>query len=106
VGDVPSWRANHITSRWRAVGGHLRVIGATLQFEPHGFDRALAARDWSATADEITAVGVAPRRLASHFSGAGLRRQLYVDAGGETAYFVVNSVERVAEEIRDALGIA
>jgi hypothetical protein len=28
-----------------------------------------------------------------------------VEAGGETAYFVVNCVERVAEEIRDALGI-
>jgi hypothetical protein len=37
--------------------------------------------------------------------GAGLRRQLSVEAGGETAYFVVNGVERVAEEIRDALGI-
>jgi hypothetical protein len=31
--------------------------------------------------------------------------QLDFEAGGKTAYFVVNGVERVAEEIRDALGI-
>jgi hypothetical protein len=32
-------------------------------------------------------------------------RRLSVEAGGETAYLAVNGVERVAEEIRDALGI-
>jgi hypothetical protein len=95
------WRATHVTSRWRTVGGHLSIADGILRFEPHAF----AARDWSATANEITAVGVAPQRPASHVLGAGLRRQLSVEAGGETAYFVVNGVERVAEEIRDALGI-
>ena len=101
-----SWRANHVSSRWRAVGGHLRVDGRTLRFAPHGFDRALAASDWSVEADDITAVGVAPRQPFSHVFGAGLRHRLYVEAGGATTYFVVNRVERVAEEIRDALGIA
>jgi hypothetical protein len=101
-----SWRANHVTSRFRAVGGHLVVEERTLRFRPHGFDRALAAKDWSVGADDVTAIGVAPKRPTSNLFGAGLRRQLYVEAGGETQYFVVNKVERVAEEIRDALGIA
>ena len=36
---------------------------------------------------------------------AGSPTVLLLKAGGETAHFVLNGVERVAEEIRDALGI-
>jgi hypothetical protein len=99
VPDEWSRRANYTTSRWRAVGGHLRVREGRLIFEPHGFDKALAGRGWGAALGEIEAIGVAPRDPFGHPFGGGLRKRLRVTAGGEEAYFVVNRVERVAAEL-------
>jgi hypothetical protein len=101
---MSSWRANHISSNVRAVGGKLAVEGERLVFRPHAFDKALAAREWSVALDEITAVEVAPRAPFSHLFAAGLRRQLAITAGGEETRFIVNRVERVADEIRVAAG--
>jgi hypothetical protein len=96
--SATSWRANHITSAARAVGGKLLVDGDTIAFRPHRFDAALAAHPWSAPLAEIV-VSVAPRKPLSHAFGAGLRRQLCLTAGGEEHYFIINRVDRVAEEI-------
>jgi hypothetical protein len=56
--------------------------------------------------------GTGRRRLPStiedaldNFDAIHSTPQRAFEAGGETAYFVVNGVVRVAEEIRDALGI-
>src|ERR1700754_1785083 len=94
-----SWRANHITSRARAVGGRLAVEGDVIVFRPHGFDRALYAKDWSAPLAEVE-VSVAPRAPLSNLFLAGLRRQLRLSRGGEDHHFIVNHVDRVADEIR------
>jgi hypothetical protein len=94
-----SWRANHVTSTARAVGGKIEVDGDSITFRPHGFDRALAAKPWSAPLAGLT-VAIAPRRPLSHIFGAGLRRQLVLTAGGEDQHFIVNRVDRVADEIR------
>jgi hypothetical protein len=99
-----SWRANHVTSVGRAVGGKLSVEADTIIFRPHGFDRALAAKDWSAPLADVS-VSVAPRRPLSHLFGAGLRRQLSLTADDKDRRFVVNHVDRVADAIR-ALGAA
>ena len=98
---VSDWsrRANHVTSVWRAVGGKLVVVDGRLSFEPHGFDRALAAQSWSVALDEIREIRVAPRRPLSHAFGAGLRRQLSVVGPDGEAFFVVNGVERVVREL-------
>jgi hypothetical protein len=89
-----------VTSPWRAVGGHLKVDAGRLSFEPHGFDRALAGRSWSVPLTAVSSVQVAKRRPFSHLFGAGLRRQLCVEAKSESAYFVVNRVEQLAAELR------
>lgn len=94
-----SWRANYITSTARAVGGRLKVEGDTVSFRAHAVDRALAGRSWSAALDGVT-VSVAPRRPLSHLFLAGLRRQLVLSSDGEDQYFIVNHVDRVADEIR------
>lgn len=94
-----SWRANYITSTTRAVGGRLAVEGDVVTFRPHAFDRALAGRSWSAPLAGVT-VSVAPRRPLSHLFGAGLRRQLVLSSDGEDQHFIVNHVDRVADEIR------
>ncbi|HZC13115.1 MAG TPA: hypothetical protein VE270_03755 [Thermoleophilaceae bacterium] len=96
-------RANRVTSAWRAVGGRLIVDGRKLRFEPHGFDRALAADDWSVDLGEIDRVEVAPRRPLSHVFGAGFRRQLCVEAGEEKTFFVVNRAEDVVSELQAML---
>jgi hypothetical protein len=101
---MSSWRANHISSTVRAVGGKLSIEGDRLVFRPHAFDKALAAREWGVALSEISAVEVAPRAPLSHLFAAGLRRQLAITAGGEETRFIVNRVERVADEIRAAAG--
>ena len=98
-----SWRANHVTSRGRAVGGKLLVEGDRLVFQPHFFDRALRANEWSAALAEVSAVEVAGRDPKGHLFSGGLRRQLAVHAGGEEHRFVVNGVENVAAALRGAL---
>jgi hypothetical protein len=95
-----SRRANRITSPLRAVGGRLFVDERGLRFEPHAFDRALAARGWSVGFDEVSSVEVAGRRPFRHLFGAGLRRQLCVEANGGRTYFIVNGVEQVVAELR------
>ena len=102
----PTWRrrANHVSSSRRAVGGHLWVEGGELRFEPHKVDRALAAQGWSVPLDAIDAVVVVGRRPVSHFFAGGLRRQLGVEAGGETTCFVLNGVEKAAAELRALIG--
>jgi hypothetical protein len=98
-----SWRANHITSVGRAVGGKLNVEAGTITFRPHRFDRALAATDWSAPLAGLS-VSVADRRPLSHLFGAGLRRQLCLSSDGDDHHFVVNHVDRVADAIRALTG--
>jgi len=66
-----SWRANHVASRGRAVGGKLAVEGDRLVFRPHVFDRALRASEWSVALGEVTAVEVAPRDPKATSSAAG-----------------------------------
>jgi hypothetical protein len=105
VSDDWSCRANYTTSKWRAVGGHLRIAEGRLVFEPHGFDKALAGRGWAASPAEIEAIDVAPRDPFGHFFGGGLRKRLRVSANGEEAYFVVNKVEQVAEDLRTHLAV-
>ncbi len=95
-----SVRANRVTSRLRAVGGHLTVEGDTLRFEPHRVDRALRGTPLIVALADIDEVSVAPRRPFSNI--AGLRRQLVVQVGGQRTYFVVNRVEQVAEDLRRA----
>jgi hypothetical protein len=101
---MSSWRANHVSSSVRAVGGKLAIEDDRLVFRPHAFDEALAAREWSVALSDIAAVEVVPRAPFSHLFVAGLRRQLAITAGGEETRFIVNRVERVAEEIRAAAG--
>ena len=94
-----SWRANYITSTTRAVGGRLTVEGDAVSFRAHAVDRALAGRSWSAPLAGVT-VSIAPRRPLSHLFLAGLRRQLVLSSDGEDQYFIVNHVDRVADEIQ------
>jgi hypothetical protein len=98
--ETLSWRANRVTSPWRAVGGRLAVAGRSLRFEPHAVDRVMAASGWGVSLDQVSSVDIAPRRPFSHLFGAGLRRQLRITARDQTAYFVVNSVDQVAAELR------
>jgi len=97
-------RANHVSSRVRAVGGRLTVEGEDLVFRPHGLDRALAGKDLTVPLREITGfrtVGIAPLEL---FAG-GLRRRLAIEtAGGATHLFVVSRPEAAADELRALAG--
>jgi hypothetical protein len=102
VGEVRwSWRANRITSVARAVGGRLFVDGGSLVFRAHLFDRALRATEWSVALGEITSVDVSPQQPGRHMFGAGLRRQLRVEANGDESRFIVNRADDVAARLRE-----
>jgi hypothetical protein len=101
---MAEWRANRITSRFRAVGGKLSVDGDRLVFRPHAIDRALFANEWNVALADVTVVEVADREIKSNVFGAGLRKQLRVAlADGTEARFVVNRVEQVAAELGELI---
>lgn len=101
-GQQPTWekRANHTTSAMRAAGGKLAVIGDTLVFSPHGFDRALAAGDFAVPLADVESFEIEPVNLG-HFFGGGLRKRLaVVTRDGRRELFVVSKPEQVADELR------
>lgn len=96
------YRANHTQGRFRAVGGRLRLSGGLLEFRPHGFDKALAGRQWSAELARIRAVGAEPRTW-NPLDG-GLRERLRVELDdGSVELFVVNRLGEVRERIESAV---
>jgi hypothetical protein len=103
----PRWerRANHTTSALRSVGGKLAVIGDTLAFSPHGFDRALAATDWAVPLSEIAAFEIEPVNFRHVFAG-GLRKRLaVVTRDGRRELFAVNKLDATARELAQFAGL-
>ena len=75
-----------------------------LVFRPHGFDRALAGREFSAPLSSIQNLDEAPVNMG-HLFGGGLRKRLRVTlADGTQELFVVNKRPELMEEIRRAAG--
>jgi hypothetical protein len=100
-----SYRANRTQSTFRAVGGQLVLEGDRLEFQPHGFDRALAGKEWSVPLTSIRSVGTEPRGM-NPFNGA-LRERLRVEAeDGSVELFVVNELDSVRERIAVAVTAA
>lgn len=100
-----SWRANRTQSTFRAVGGELVLEDDRLEFQPHGFDRALAGKGWSVPLTGIRAVGTEPRGM-NPFNGA-LRARLRVEAeDGSVELFVVNELDEVRRRIEGAVAAA
>ena len=98
-------RANRTTSAMRSVGGKLGVIGDHLAFSPHGFDRALAATDWSVPLEQVKSFQVEPVSLG-HLFGGGLRKRLaVVTRDGERELFVVGNAEKTARELSQLTGV-
>jgi len=97
-----SCRANRTQSVLRAVGGKLVLEDDRLEFHPHGFDRALSGKGWSAPLASIRLVGSEPRGL-NPFNGA-LRERLRVETDdGSVELFVVNGLAEVVERIEAAI---
>jgi hypothetical protein len=97
-----SCRANRTQSTFRAVGGQLALEGDRLEFRPHGFDRALAGKGWSAPLTSIRSVGTEPRGM-NPFNGA-LRQRLRVEAeDGSVELFVVGDLDEVRQRIERAV---
>jgi len=97
-----SCRANRTQSTFRAVGGQLVLEGDRLEFQPHGFDRALAGKGWSVPLTAIRSVGTEPRGM-NPFNGA-LRERLRVEADdGSVELFVVNDLADVRKRIEGAV---
>jgi hypothetical protein len=97
-----SWRANRTQSRFRAVGGQLALEEDRLEFRPHGFDKALAGKEWSVPLTSIRSVRTEPRGM-NPFNGA-LRERLRVEADdGSVALFVVNELDAVRDRIEGAV---
>jgi hypothetical protein len=100
-----SCRANRTQSAFRAVGGQLALEEDRLEFQPHGFDKALAGREWSVPLASIRSVGTEPRGI-NPFSGA-LRERLRVEAeDGSVELFVVNELDSVRQRIEGAVTAA
>jgi hypothetical protein len=96
-----SCRANRTQSTFRAVGGQLVLEGDRLEFRPHGFDRALSGKGWSAPLTAIRSVGTEPRGL-NPLNGA-LRERLRIELDdGSVELFVVNKLGEVRERIEGA----
>jgi hypothetical protein len=99
----PGWsrRANHMSSRWRALGGKLDVTPEDeLRFVPHGVDRATGGLTWRARRDEIGGVDVEPRSLKHNLGGLS-RKQLRVTLTDGTAhFFVVNKLADIVGPLR------
>ena len=105
--DTSEWscRANRTQSAFRAVGGHLVLEDDRLEFRPHGFDRALSGKGWSAPLTEIRSVGTEPRGL-NPFSGA-MRERLRIEVeDGSVELFVVNKLGEVRERVAAAVAAA
>jgi hypothetical protein len=105
--DTSKWscRANRTQSTFRAVGGQLVLEGDRLEFQPHGFDRALAGKGWSLPLTSIRSVAKEPRGM-NPFNGA-LRQRLRVEAeDGSVELFVVNELDSVRERIEGAVTAA
>jgi hypothetical protein len=105
--DTSNWscRANRTQSALRAVGGQLALEKDRLEFQPHGFDKALAGKGWSVPLTEIRSVGTEPRGK-NPFNGA-LRERLRVEADdGSVELFVVNDLADVRERIEGAVTAA
>jgi hypothetical protein len=105
--DTSEWscRANRTQSAFRAVGGHLVLEDDRLEFRPHGFDRALAGKEWSVPLTAIRSVGTEPRGL-NPFSGA-MRERLRIETeDGGVELFVVNKLGEVRERISGAVAAA
>jgi hypothetical protein len=105
--DTSEWscRANRTQSAFRAVGGHVVLEGDRLEFRPHGFDRALAGKEWSVPLTAIRSVGAEPRGL-NPFSGA-IRERLRIETeDGGVELFVVNKLAEVRERIDAAVAEA
>ena len=98
-----SCRANRTQGPLRAVGGRLVLEAGRLEFQPHGFDRALAGREWSTPLGAVSAVGTEPRSGLNPFSGA-MRERLRVELDdGSVELFVVNKLGEVRERIEAAV---
>lgn len=102
TGQQPTWekRANHTSSDMRAVGGKLMVVGDSLVFRPHWFDEAFDAAELTLRLADVESFEVEGRNLGHAFSG-GLRKRLaVVTRDGRRELFVVNGVDKTADELR------
>lgn len=98
---VRSWKANRTSSKARAQGGQLHLTDRRLVFRPHAFDRLLRGREWNVTLDRVVGVEIEPRS-GNPLSG-GLRDRLRIeDVDGDVQLFVVNKLDSVVDEIRQA----
>ena len=76
-----------------------------LEFQPHGFDRALAGKGWSVPLTAVGSVGTEPRGV-NPFNGA-LRERLRVEAeDGSVELFVVSELDAVRARIEAAVAEA
>lgn len=99
--------ANHTSSRFRAVGGHLELSDSALTFRPHAFDRMLAGREWSTPLTAIAAVGTADRGGKGLLFGGAMRQRLRIELrDGSVELFVMNRLDEVVADVRGAVAAA
>jgi hypothetical protein len=84
------------------VGGQLYLTSHRLLFRPHVVDRSTGGASWALPLGDIAAVDVAPRDWKDYRIGGVRRRLRMITHGGSLELFVVNKVDEVAEQIRQA----
>lgn len=98
VEDEWSARANY----WRgdrALGGHLKVSGGMLTFEPHGFERSLGGDTvFTCALSDVVRLARAPRSLR-----VPRRRLIVTTRTGDEAFLLVPKLDEFLERLRAAI---
>ena len=97
--------ANLRTSRWRVVGGRLRLTPRQLRFDPNRADCATGATVWSVPLADVREVG--RRGLTGNPFDGGLRTRLrVVTRDGAEHLFVVNRLTLVQAQVAQVVAAA
>jgi hypothetical protein len=83
------------------IGGELRLTNRRLVFLPSRFSSPRRRGGWEARLDEITSVGIEPRRLRDGLFGLRKRLRIHTKDGG-TMVIGVNGVSQLIEELAAA----
>jgi hypothetical protein len=102
------------SSRWKkpanqvrkgiAVGGTLAVTDQRVLFQPNRIERATGRKVWECSPPEVTAIESIERQPGAVLGG-GIRRRLAMETTSGPEVFVIDDVDRTAEELRDLLGV-